>query len=81
MNIGAAIVIYVIIWWLVFFALLPMGVTSRWESNDDGVEGADPGAPTNPDLKRKAIRASMIAAGLSLVVILIIMSGVINFKE
>ena len=81
MNIGGAIVIYVIIWWLVFFALLPMGVTSRWESNDDGVKGADPGAPTNPDLKRKAVRASVIAAVLSAIVILIIMSGVINFKE
>ncbi len=81
MNIGGAIVIYVIIWWLVFFALLPMGVTSRWESTDDGVEGADPGAPQNPDLKRKAVRASVIAAGLSVIVIFIIMSGVINFKE
>jgi len=81
MNIGGAIVIYVIIWWLVFFALLPMGVTSRWESNDDGVQGADPGAPTNPDLKRKAIRASLVAAALSLITITVIMSGVINFKE
>lgn len=81
MNIGGAIVIYVLIWWLVFFMLLPSGVQSRWESDDDGVEGADPGAPRNPDLKRKAIKASVIAAVLSVFAMLVIMSGVINFKE
>ena len=81
MNIGGAIVIYVIVWWLVFFALLPVGVVSRWEAPDDEVKGAEPGAPVNPDLKRKAKKASVIALGISVVIIGVIMSGVINFKE
>ncbi len=81
MNIGGAIVIFVIIWWLVFFALLPMGVTSRWEAGEDDVDGAEPGAPVDPDLKRKAIRATIIASVLTVVAVAIIMSGVINFRE
>jgi hypothetical protein len=44
MNPAGAIVIYVLIWWSVFFAVLPWGVRGRWESDDDGVKGADPGA-------------------------------------
>ena len=81
MNIGGALVIFVIIWWLVFFALLPVGVTSRWESDDDGVVGAEPGAPVEPGLKRKAVRATLIAVVISAVVIVIIASGVLNFRE
>ena len=81
MNIGGAIVIYVIVWWLIFFALLPMGVTSRWEGPDDGVKGAEPGASTDPQLKKKAIRATLIAFGVSAVIIGVIMSGVIDFRE
>ncbi|MEL7485639.1 MAG: DUF1467 family protein [Pseudomonadota bacterium] len=81
MNIAGAVVIFVIVWWLVFFALLPMGVTSRWEGDGDGVDGAEPGAPMNPDLKRKAVRATLIAAALTVVIVGIIMSGVINFRE
>lgn len=80
MNIGGAIVIYVIVWWVVFFAVLPWGVTSRWEAEDDGVKGAEPGAPTTPDLKRKAILTSIIALVIWAIIAAIILSGVINFR-
>ena len=46
MNIAGAFVIFVMVWWCVFFAILPIGVKSRWESESDGVDGADPGAPS-----------------------------------
>ncbi len=81
MNVGGVLVIFVIIWWLVFFALLPTGVTSRWESEDDGVKGAEPGAPVDPGLKRKAMRATIISLILTIIVSVVIASGVINFRE
>jgi len=81
MNIGGAVVIFVMIWWLVFFTLLPIGVKSRWESEDDHVVGAEPGAPVNPDLKRKAFRATIIAVALTIIVLIIIASGIVNFRE
>ncbi len=81
MNIGGAIVIYVIVWWLVFFALLPMGVVSRLEAGEDDVKGAEPGAPVNPDLKRKALRASIIALVISAIICGIIISGAIDFRQ
>jgi predicted secreted protein len=81
MNPAGAIVIYVLIWWSVFFAVLPWGVRGRWESDDDGVKGADPGAPAAPQLGRKALITTAIATALWAVAVLIIMSGVIDFRD
>ncbi len=81
MNVVAVIVIYVLWWWIAFMAVLPTGVKSRWETPDDGVDGADPGAPVDPQLKQKAIRASWIAAILTVLTSVFIMSGFIDFRE
>ncbi len=81
MNVGGAIVIFVLTWWCVFFAVLPWGVRGRWESADDGVEGADPGAPEAPNLKRKALTATMIATPIWAVIVTLIVSGVFNFQN
>ncbi|MDZ7627241.1 MAG: DUF1467 family protein [Parvularculaceae bacterium] len=75
------IIIFILIWWCVFFAVLPMGVKGRWESQNDGIAGADPGAPADPGLKRKAMLATGIAAVLTAVAALVIVSGVIDFRE
>lgn len=81
MNPAGAVIIYVLIWWCVFFAMLPVGVEGRWENESDGVEGADPGAPVSPDLKKKAIRTSLIALGLWIATVAIIVSGVVDFRD
>ena len=51
MGISGAIALYFIVWWLTLFAMLPIGVRSQHEgdtSQDEVVEGADPGAPAPP---------------------------------
>ncbi len=73
--------IFILIWWCVFFAVLPGGVRGRWESEGDGVAGAEPGAPADPQLKRKALLATGVAAVLTVIVAAIIASGVIRFGE
>lgn len=81
MNVGGAIVIFVLVWWCVFFAVLPWGVRGRWESVDDGVDGADPGAPDAPDVKRKAIVATIIATPVWAVIVTLIVNGVFSFRQ
>lgn len=81
MNPVGAVVIYVLIWWTVFFAVLPWGVRGRWESDDDGVAGADPGAPAAPDLKKKALWTTGVSFALWAIVEAVILSGVLNFRE
>ena len=73
------VIVFILIWWCVFFAVLPMGIKGRWESDSDGVAGAEPGAPADPQLKQKAIHATAIAAVLTAVVAVIIASGIVRF--
>ena len=55
------IVVYILTWWVVLFAILPLGVVSR---HDAGLpnNGSDPGAPVDPKLKKKFITTTWISA-------------------
>ncbi len=61
MTIGGSLALYFIIWWTVLFAILPIGVRSQAESGDV-TAGTDPGAPTRPDLLRKALWTTLVSA-------------------
>jgi predicted secreted protein len=54
--------IFFVIWWLVLFAILPLGVRSHVEAGTHVKDGGDPGAPVNPNLKKKAITTTWVAA-------------------
>ena len=54
--------IYATIWWIVVFAILPLGVKSHAEMGIDLKDGGDPGAPVNPNLVRKAITTTWVSA-------------------
>ena len=61
------LVIYLILWWLVFFIMLPFGV----ERDQEITFGNDPGAPKKSLVKKKAIISSFITLILTSVVIII----------
>lgn len=56
---GAAV--YLVIWWLVFFMVLPFGARETI-SKGDIAEGQFPGAPVKPRLMRKILISTVIAA-------------------
>lgn len=58
----SAVCIYLTIWWTVLFAVLPWGIQSHAEAGIDLGDGGDPGAPVNPNLKRKAFTTTWISA-------------------
>lgn len=68
MSLFLAIAIYVILWWLCFFAVLPMGARSPHEVGEATVPGAERGAPKVANLVPKALWAAGIAAVLWLFV-------------
>ena len=51
--------IYVVVWWVVLFAILPLG-TSR-ETHAPPTDGAQWGAPDTPNLKRKFLTTTWVA--------------------
>lgn len=80
MSVVTLILVFVIIWWLVFFAALPFGVQSLHEGDGNEAEGTDPGAPSNPNLRKKAVVTSLIAALLTVAYYFLATSGLIDFR-
>jgi predicted secreted protein len=62
MNIVMGLAIYFILWWLAFFAVLPIGAHSLHEGDEAAVAGVERGAPKTPNLGFKALLAAGIAA-------------------
>lgn len=52
-----SVLVYLVTWWLVFFAVLPFGVKPNPNPTRDEYHGA----PINPDLKKKAIITSLLS--------------------
>lgn len=61
MTIGGGLAVYFVIWWTVLFAVLPFGIRSQAESGEVS-HGSEPGAPAIPNLKRKALITTVVAA-------------------
>ena len=57
-----AVAIFLTIWWIVLFAVLPFGVRNHQEEAENLPKGADPGAPVAPHLLKKAIATTLISA-------------------
>lgn len=64
MSVITVILIFVLVWWMVFFAVLPMGVRSQVEDGEV-VPGSEPGAPSQPKVWKKALLALYIASGVT----------------
>jgi predicted secreted protein len=56
------IAVYLTIWWTTLFAVLPLGNRTFREMGIEPPPGADPGAPVNPNLKRKFITTTWVSA-------------------
>ncbi|MEJ0072271.1 MAG: DUF1467 family protein [Pseudomonadota bacterium] len=77
MNWVSGVVLYVILWCVVLFMVLPWGVRSA-EPSDLGYAA---GAPANPQLVRKALWTTAITAGIWLVIFLVVQADVISFRD
>ena len=63
------VAIYLVVWWVVLFVLLPLGAHSHHEAGVDVKDGGDPGAPLVHNLKRKVITTTWAAAIVWLAVV------------
>ena len=62
MDLGTSISCYLVIWWTVLFAVLPLGSRSYHEAGIEVTDGGDPGAPVNPNLRRKFVTTTWVSA-------------------
>jgi predicted secreted protein len=78
MNPISVAVAFAIIWMCVFFIVLPIGIRGRWESEDDGVEGAESGAPSNPRLALRVAVTTGITVALTAVFVVAAQAGLFD---
>lgn len=71
------IAMYVVIWWLAIFAVLPWGVRPA----EEGDLGHAAGAPANPRLWFKVGMTSIVAAVLWLIMYAVIRFGLIDLRS
>lgn len=71
MSITGAVIVFVLGWWISFFAVLPIGVRGQWEDGST-VAGTEEAAPKDPMLVKKAIWATIGALVITGVAALII---------
>jgi len=71
------IVVFIIIWWLVLFCVLPWGV--RQPDSLEQVHAA--GAPENPRMWLRFVVTTLIAAALWGVAYYVVVSGWISFRN
>jgi predicted secreted protein len=77
MFIGAAIVLFPVIWFMLFLIFLPLKMQSQSEVGDV-VEGTPASAPADPKVGKKAIWATIITIPVWIVIYGIIKSGIIT---
>ncbi|WP_339778956.1 DUF1467 family protein [uncultured Thalassospira sp.] len=76
MGLFSGFVTYLIIWWLVLFTVLPVGVRQQ-----EVVEkGHDSGAPQKAHMWKKVLATSLISAILWGVAYFVITSGLIDIR-
>jgi predicted secreted protein len=61
MDLFSFLGIYLIIWWTVLFAVLPLGTKTYAEAGIKVTDGGDPGAPVDPKLGRKAFTTTWVS--------------------
>jgi predicted secreted protein len=77
MSWATGLMVYLVIWWTILFAVLPLGVRRA----ENPGRGQDPGAPEKPQLLRKAIITSLVAAVLWLGFYFLHQADVFSFRR
>ena len=62
MTLAFAIAIYVVIWWTVLFAMLPIGVRTSEEAGEKASPGTAESAPHLPNLLPKMVATTVVSS-------------------
>jgi predicted secreted protein len=80
MTVTAALVLYAVIWFMVFFVVLPLRLVTQGETGDV-VPGTHRSAPADAQIRRKARITTLWATALFVVTAAVIMSGWIGVRD
>ena len=78
MSVTGLAIIYIIIWWIVFFAILPIDVERKKLIK---IDGEDPGSPENPKMLKKFIYCTGISTILFVMIYLLMKFEYLNLRN
>ena len=78
MSITGLAIIYIIIWWIVFFAILPIDVDRKKLIK---VDGEDQGSPENPKMIKKFLYCTVITTILFIIIYLLMKFEYLNLRN
>ena len=78
MSITGVAIIYIIIWWIVFFAILPIDVDRQKSIK---IDGEDPGSPENPKMLKKFIYCTAITTIFFFIIYLLMKFEYLNLRN
>ena len=81
MSITGSIIVYVLIWWIVFFSLLPVGIKSTNNKFNENITGNDPGAPKNPEVFKKFLYTTLITSIIFVGIYYMVIKNYLNLRE
>ena len=78
MSITGSLIIFVLIWWIIFFSLLPIDVDRKHKKM---VEGADKGSPENPKIIKKIIYTTIITSIIFIGIFMLVKYDYLNLRR
>ena len=78
MSITGSAIIFICIWWIVFFAILPIDVNRQKTKK---IEGEDPGSPENPKMLKKFVYCNIISGIIFLMIYLLVKYEYLNLRN
>jgi len=80
-GVTGSIIVYVLIWWIIFFSVLPVGIQSNKEKFKERIDGIDPGAPINPKIGKKFLITTIITSIIFILIYYLVKFDFLNLRE
>ena len=71
-------ILFIIIWWIIFFAILPIDVNRKKTIK---IKGEDPGSPENPKILKKFIYCTVITTIIFIIIYLLMQFEYLNLRN
>ena len=80
MSTTGSLIVYISIWWIVFFSVLPIGIESQNAKLGEKMHGNDRGAPKNPKIGKKFLITTLITSIIFLVIYYLVSQNYLNLR-
>jgi|TARA_B110000467_G_C17946088_1_gene277470 predicted secreted protein len=78
MSLTGLAILYIIIWWVVFFVILPIDVNRQKTIK---IDGEDPGSPENPKILKKFMYCNVITTIIFVIFYLLMKFEHLNLRN